>query len=152
MAASGVAVSIRGLRKNYGSQTVLAGLDLDVLPGEIFVLMGPSGAGKSVLLRQLIALDSPDDGEIRIGDAPVDDSIRDRFRMAFVFQSGGLLNSLTVGENVGLYQTEHRLGTRQEREQRVVEMLHNDPQMRAEFLNRVAAPIANKLFECGMIP
>jgi hypothetical protein len=43
-------------------------------------------------------------------------------------------------------------GKKAQIEQRVVEMLHNDPQMRAEFLNRVAAPIANKLFECGMIP
>ena len=37
-------------------------------------------------------------------------------------------------------------------EQRVIQFLHNDPQMRAEFINRVAAPIANKMFECGMIP
>ncbi|MCI0151596.1 hypothetical protein KNO81_37725 [Paraburkholderia sediminicola] len=37
-------------------------------------------------------------------------------------------------------------------EQRVVQLLHNDPQMRAEFINRVAAPIANRMFECGMIP
>lgn len=37
-------------------------------------------------------------------------------------------------------------------EQRVLEVLRNDPQMRTEFINRVAAPIANKLFECGMIP
>jgi hypothetical protein len=37
-------------------------------------------------------------------------------------------------------------------EQRAVQILHNDPQMRTEFINRVAAPIANKLFECGMIP
>ncbi|MFL9991040.1 hypothetical protein PQR34_16575 [Paraburkholderia sediminicola] len=39
-----------------------------------------------------------------------------------------------------------------EREQQAVQMLHNDPQMRAAFIDRVAAPIANKLFECGMIP
>jgi hypothetical protein len=37
-------------------------------------------------------------------------------------------------------------------EQSAIQMLHNDPQMRAEFINRVAAPIANKMFECGMIP
>jgi hypothetical protein len=43
-------------------------------------------------------------------------------------------------------------GKKAQMEQRVVEMLHNDPQMRTEFLNRVAAPIANKLLECGMIP
>jgi hypothetical protein len=39
-----------------------------------------------------------------------------------------------------------------EKEQQAVQLLHNDPQMRAEFINRVAAPIANKMFECGMIP
>jgi hypothetical protein len=39
-----------------------------------------------------------------------------------------------------------------EREQDAVQMLHDNPQMRAEFINRVAAPIANKLFECGMVP
>ncbi|MGE5444938.1 MAG: hypothetical protein ACM3SR_10125 [Ignavibacteriales bacterium] len=43
-------------------------------------------------------------------------------------------------------------GRKAQMEQRAVEMLHNDPQMRTEFINRVAAPIANKLFECGMIP
>jgi hypothetical protein len=39
-----------------------------------------------------------------------------------------------------------------EREQEAVQMLHDDPQMRAAFINRVAAPVANKMFECGMIP
>ena len=43
-------------------------------------------------------------------------------------------------------------GQRAQMEQRVIQLLRNDPQMRTEFLNRVAAPIANKLFECGMIP
>jgi hypothetical protein len=43
-------------------------------------------------------------------------------------------------------------GRKAEMEQRAVEMLHNDPQMRTAFLNQVAAPIANKLFECGIIP
>ena len=43
-------------------------------------------------------------------------------------------------------------GERAEIEHRVIELLHNDPQMRTAFLNRVAAPIVNKLFECGMIP
>jgi hypothetical protein len=43
-------------------------------------------------------------------------------------------------------------GKREMMEERVVEMLRKDPQMRSEFLNRVAGPIANKMFECGMIP
>ena len=47
---------------------------------------------------------------------------------------------------------QHPTGRRAEMEQRAVQLLHQDPQMREAFLNRVAAPIANKLFECGMIP
>ena len=123
MGSTGVSVSVRGLRKAFGSQAVLAGLDLEVHVGEVFVLMGPSGAGKSVLLRHLIGLERPDAGEIRVGDRPVDDSIRDAFRLAMVFQSGGLLNSLTVGENVGLYLEEHRLASREDRERIVREKL-----------------------------
>ena len=123
MENAGVSVSVRGLRKNFGSQCVLAGLDLEIRPGEVFVLMGPSGAGKSVVLRHLIGLEEPDAGEVRVGDHPVDDSIRDRFRMAMVFQSGGLLNSLTVAENVGLYLAEHRLVSRADRERLVREKL-----------------------------
>ena len=106
----GVGVQVRGLRKSFGSKEVLKGLDFEVRPGEIFVLMGPSGSGKSVLLRHLIGLEKPDAGEILIGGHPVDSpEVMDRYRMAMVFQSGALLNSLTVGENVGLYFSEHRL-------------------------------------------
>jgi phospholipid/cholesterol/gamma-HCH transport system ATP-binding protein len=81
-----------------------------VQAGEIFVIMGPSGSGKTVLLKHLIGLETPDAGEILInGQAVQSPEIMSQYRMAMVFQSGALLNSLTVGENVGLYLTEHRL-------------------------------------------
>lgn len=106
----GVSVQVRGLRKSFGAQPVLQGIDLDVGPGEIFVLMGPSGSGKTMLLKHVIGLEEPDDGEIRIdGHRSGSGAVLDRFRMAMVFQSGALLNSLTVAENVGLYLAEHRL-------------------------------------------
>jgi phospholipid/cholesterol/gamma-HCH transport system ATP-binding protein len=106
----GVSVRVRGLRKNFGGQEVLKGLDFEVKPGEVFVIMGPSGSGKTVLLKHLIGLEAPDAGEILIDGRPIQTSeIMSQFRMAMVFQSGALLNSLTVGENVGLYLTEHRL-------------------------------------------
>jgi len=106
----GVAVQVRGLRKSFGSQNILDGIDLDIRPGEIFFLMGPSGAGKSVFLRHLIGLEVADSGEILLNGTSIgDESVRERFRLAMVFQSGGLLNSLTVAENVGLYLAEHRL-------------------------------------------
>ncbi len=106
----GVSVLVRGLRKSFGQQVVLKGLDFEVQPGEVFVIMGPSGSGKSVLLRHIIGLEAPDAGEILInGESIQEPEVMDKYRMALVFQSGALLNSLTVGENVGLYLSEHRL-------------------------------------------
>ncbi|MGO8926635.1 MAG: ABC transporter ATP-binding protein [Limisphaerales bacterium] len=106
----GVSIQVRGLRKAFDGQEVLRGLDFEVRPGEIFVIMGPSGSGKTVLLKHLIGLEEPDAGEILIDGQPIQSpEVMSRYRMAMVFQSGALLNSLTVGENVGLYLTEHRL-------------------------------------------
>lgn len=106
----GVSVEVRGLRKGFKNQEVLKGLDFKVNPGEIFVIMGPSGSGKSVLLKQIIGLEMPDAGEIFVnGESIQSPEVMEKYRMAMVFQSGALLNSLTVGENVGLYLSEHRL-------------------------------------------
>src|ERR1022692_3124918 len=106
----GVGVQVRGLRKSFGGQEVLCGLDFDVQPGEIFVIMGPSGSGKTVLLKHIIGLEEPDAGEILIEGQPIHSvEVMSKYRMAMVFQSGALLNSLTGGENVGLYLAEHRL-------------------------------------------
>ena len=109
---SGVSLRVRGLRKSFNGQEVLSGVDFEVKPGEVFVIMGPSGSGKSVLLKHLIGLETPDAGEIFInGESIQAPEIAAKYRMALVFQSGALLNSLTVGENVGLYLSEHRLKT-----------------------------------------
>jgi len=107
---TGVSVQVCGLRKSFDSLEVLKGVDFAVKAGEVFVLMGPSGSGKSVLLRHVIGLEEPDAGEILIGGQSIRASnVMDQYRLAMVFQSGALLNSLTVAENVGLYLTEHRL-------------------------------------------
>ena len=121
---SGVSLQVRGLRKSFDGQEVLKGLDFEVQPGEIFVIMGPSGSGKSVLLKQLIGLEPPDAGEILInGESIQSPEIASQYRLAMVFQSGALLNSLTVGENVGLYLSEHRLKPPEEIARIVAEML-----------------------------
>jgi phospholipid/cholesterol/gamma-HCH transport system ATP-binding protein len=123
---SGVGLQVRGLRKSFNSQEVLKGVDFDVKPGEIFVIMGPSGSGKSVLLKHLIGLEPPDAGEILINGEPISSAqVADKYRLAMVFQSGALLNSLTVGENVGLYLSEHRLKTPEEIEKIVSEKLRD---------------------------
>jgi phospholipid/cholesterol/gamma-HCH transport system ATP-binding protein len=120
----GISVQVRGLHKSFNSHEVLQGLDFEVNPGEIFVLMGPSGSGKSVLLKHIIGLEEPDSGEIFIEGQPIRSSgVLDQYRLAMVFQSGALLNSLTVGENVGLYLVEHRLKPPEEIERIVSDKL-----------------------------
>jgi len=105
-----VEVRIADIRKGYDGVPVLKGINLEIAPGETFVIMGPSGSGKSVLLRQIIGLEPPDDGDILInGESIRAAGVMDKYRMALVFQSGALLNSLNVLENVGLYLSEHRL-------------------------------------------
>jgi phospholipid/cholesterol/gamma-HCH transport system ATP-binding protein len=121
---SGVSLQVRGLCKKFDGQTVLDGIDFEVQPGEIFVIMGPSGSGKSVLLKHLIGLEAPDAGEILInGESIQTPEIASKYRLALVFQSGALFSSLTVGENVGLYLSEHRLKPPEEIARIVAEML-----------------------------
>jgi len=120
----GVTVEVRGLHKSFGWQEVLKGVDFKVNAGEIFVIMGPSGSGKTVLLKHIIGLEPPDAGEILInGESIQSPEVMNKYRLALVFQSGALLNSLTVGENVGLYLSEHRLKPREEIARIVAEKL-----------------------------
>jgi phospholipid/cholesterol/gamma-HCH transport system ATP-binding protein len=105
-----VTVEVRDLRKSFGGQEVLKGISFKVNPGEVFVIMGRSGSGKSVLLKHIIGLLRPDSGEILIDGQSIEEpGVRDKYRMAMVFQSSALLTSLSVGENVGLYLAEHQL-------------------------------------------
>jgi phospholipid/cholesterol/gamma-HCH transport system ATP-binding protein len=106
----GISLLVRGLWKSYHGVGVLKGINFEVNPGEVFVIMGPSGAGKSVLLRLLIGLEEPDKGEVLIeGQLIQSPDVPSRYRVAMVFQSGALLTSMTVGENVGFYLKEHHL-------------------------------------------
>jgi len=124
----GLGLEVRDLRKSFGTQTVLNGVSFQVKPGEIYVVMGPSGSGKSVLLRHLMGLEPADAGEILIDGQDIEDSPRDAngrrlHRIAMVFQSGALLNSLNLAENVGLYLREHRLKSEKEINEVVSEKL-----------------------------
>lgn len=122
-------IEIRGVRKRLGRKRVLDGVDLDIEKGETLVVLGPSGTGKSVLLKHIIGLMAPDEGSIRIdGEEIVGlrenqlNHVRRRFGM--LFQSAALLDSMTVGENVGLPMLEHhREITAEQRAQRVRERL-----------------------------
>ena len=99
--SGGVGLIVRGLRKSFGDQEVIRGIDFEVRPGEIFVIMGPSGSGKSVLLKHLIGLETPDAGEILINHEPITTpEIAAKYRMALVFQSGALLNTVEEIEKI----------------------------------------------------
>ena len=105
-----VGVSIEGLSKNFGRSEVLKNVTFSVAPGEIFVLMGPSGSGKSVLLKHLVGLEQPTAGRVTVAgrDASAE-ATRQQVRMALVFQSGALFNSLSVYDNLALYPREHQI-------------------------------------------
>jgi len=106
----GVRVEVQRLNRFFGAHHVLRDLDLSVEPGETFVIFGPSGCGKSVLLKHITGLLIPDSGRILVdGEDLHAGNGRRRFRMAMVFQSSALFNSLSVGENVGLWLKEHRI-------------------------------------------
>jgi NitT/TauT family transport system ATP-binding protein len=91
-------LAIRGLRKRYADVGVLAGLDLDVEPGEIVALVGPSGCGKSTLLRLIAGLDMDFSGEIVVGSQPVRGPSH---AVGLVFQEPRLFPWLSVADNVG---------------------------------------------------
>lgn len=98
-------ITIEGLRKRFGTQHVLRGIDLEVAPGELMVVIGRSGGGKSVLLRHMLGLVRPDAGRVLIEGEDVTrlhgrslDRVRERFGV--VFQGGALFDSLTVFQNV----------------------------------------------------
>ncbi len=105
-------VQVRGLVAGYGDRVVLHGVDLDVVPGEIRVIMGGSGSGKSTLLRHLLGLRRPRQGRVALfGEdiARLDEAALDRLRqrIGVSFQGGALFNSMTVGENVAFPLREH---------------------------------------------
>jgi phospholipid/cholesterol/gamma-HCH transport system ATP-binding protein len=105
-----VGVEVIDLHRSFGGNEVLKGVSFNVQAGELFVIMGPSGSGKTILLKHIIGLEKPDSGQILVGgDSIQDPAVRDKYRMAMVFQSDALLTSLTVGQNVGLYLAEHQL-------------------------------------------
>lgn len=100
-------IRIEDLHKSFDGTAVLRGVDLEVEPGGIHIIVGGSGAGKSVLLKHLVGLLKPDSGRVLIDGEDITgrserDLIEMRQRFGMIFQSGGMLQSLTVGENVAL--------------------------------------------------
>lgn len=103
-------VDVTDLKKNYGSNHVLKGINFKVKNNEVVVLIGPSGSGKSTLLRCLNKLEEPTSGSIIIDGHDISDPKTDidkaRENIGMVFQHFNLFNNLTVGENITLVPVE----------------------------------------------
>jgi phospholipid/cholesterol/gamma-HCH transport system ATP-binding protein len=105
-------IEIKNLKKSFGSNEVLKGVNLNIEKGKTTVIIGASGCGKSVLLKHIIGLLRPDEGEIWIDGEEITKMhekelyvIRNKF--GFLFQGAALFDSMTVAENIGLGLSEN---------------------------------------------
>lgn len=109
-------IQIKGLIKNYGTNPVLRGLDLQVGQGEFVTLVGPNGAGKSTLLRIVATLLSPTAGNVTIGGWPLNSHAANvRRHIGLVSHQPLLYGDLTAAENLEFYARLYQLSDREER-------------------------------------
>lgn len=121
-------ITIKNLKKRFGTQQVLSGLDLEIPKGKITVIIGRSGEGKSVLLKHIMGLLQPDSGEILIDqtdlfklDEVALNNARKKFGM--LFQNAALFDSMTVFENVAFPLREHSTKSEMQIKSRVLELM-----------------------------
>jgi phospholipid/cholesterol/gamma-HCH transport system ATP-binding protein len=117
-------IEVRQLKRSFGSQIVLNGVDMCIDSGESAVIIGRSGGGKSVLLKHLIGLLRPDSGEVLVDETPITKMnerqlLRVRRKFGMVFQGAALFDSMTVAENVAFGLRRHENLTEAELEKRV---------------------------------
>ncbi len=93
-------LTLRNVRKSYGSTQVMHGVDLDIDDGEFVVFVGPSGCGKSTLLRMIAGLEEITDGTVAIGDTVVNEVAAAKRGVAMVFQTYALYPHMTVYKNM----------------------------------------------------
>ena len=96
-------LTVNGLKKSFGSNKVLHGIDLAFEPGQFIGLMGPNGAGKSTLIKILDGLYSADEGSIKLDDETVR-NLGSRKECGFIHQDLGLIEDMTICENLRLGQ------------------------------------------------
>ena len=128
MAERAPMISVRDLYKSFGSNQVLSGANLDVEEGTTCVILGGSGSGKTVLMKHIIGLLKPDQGQVLVDGedvVPLDDLELERVRRKFgmVFQGAALFDSMSVGDNVAFPLREHSKLSEAEIRKRVEEKL-----------------------------
>lgn len=121
-------IEVRDLRKSFGEQKVLDGINLQVRSGETIAVLGRSGTGKSVLLKLLIGLQQPDSGSVRIAGEELVNIDPNRLteirkKTGFLFQQAALYDSLTVEQNVQFPLTRHTDLSPRDRQARARELL-----------------------------
>ena len=121
-------IAVRGLKKRIGAQEILRGVDMSVATGETLVIIGRSGGGKSVLLKNLIGLMQPNEGQIWIdGQSIIGLGERQlasiRRKVGILFQGGALFDSMTVEENIAFPLREAGERDAGVIEQKIAEML-----------------------------
>jgi phospholipid/cholesterol/gamma-HCH transport system ATP-binding protein len=121
-------LKMRGIKKSFGDQVVLRGVDLDVRRGEVLVLLGGSGGGKSVLMKHMVGLLQPDEGTVTLEGKVISDlSERElswaRKKISIMFQGGALFDSMTVAENIAFPMQEAGVRDRDELFRRVSDAL-----------------------------
>jgi phospholipid/cholesterol/gamma-HCH transport system ATP-binding protein len=126
--AAATPIQVKTLRKSFGRQKVLNGIDLQVARGETLSVLGRSGTGKSVLLKVILGLQQPDSGSIRIHGREITGLTREqlneiRKQVGFLFQNSALYDSLTVEQNVAFPLERHSELSPAERRKRVRELL-----------------------------
>jgi phospholipid/cholesterol/gamma-HCH transport system ATP-binding protein len=137
-------IQIRGLHKSFGDKHVLRGMSLTVPRGTSAVVLGGSGTGKSVLIRHVVGLMQPDQGEVWVDGERVEllegDALdRKRLKIGYLFQGGALFDSMTVEENMLFFLDRHTKLSKAEKRERIedavarVNLPHTLPQFPAEL-------------------
>lgn len=120
-------IRIRGLKKDFGDNHVLRGIDYDIQKGQKIVLVGPSGCGKSTFLRCINMLETPTDGEVWLDNVKVNDPRTDinkvRRRMGMVFQRFNLFQNLTIMDNITLAPVKLGILSKDEAKEKALQLL-----------------------------
>ena len=119
-------ISLRGVTKSFGSHTVLEDISFDVPKGKISAILGPSGTGKSVLLKNIIGLLRPEEGEIWVDGENIvgmgeKDLYRVRRKFGVLFQDGALFGSMNLFDNIAFPLREHTKKSEKEIKEIVIE-------------------------------
>ncbi|MBP0903699.1 ABC transporter ATP-binding protein [Mariniflexile gromovii] len=129
--ANNVLIGINDLKKSFGDQKVLDGINLELHDNENLVVLGKSGSGKSVLIKCIVSLLKHDEGSIKVGeyeltDINEEDLIEVRKKIGFLFQSAALYDSMTVRENLTFALSRLKEGfSEEEMNNKIVEALEN---------------------------